>query len=420
MKFAGTAASFTVVNDGQINATVPPGAVNGQISVTTVTGIGTSASSFYCAHSTPTITSFTPTTGPNGTQVTITGLNLANASTVTIANVAATITSNSATQILATVNAVSPAQGLVVVTTPGGSTDSSALTPQNFTVPITPPPPSITSFSPTSGAVNTLVTINGVNFTGTNNVSFNGVTAVFTFVNDSQVTATVPAGATTGPISLTNGSGTTNTSNLTPPSFTVSNGNRIKDITFEAGSLTGTSGFGSTSGTVTLETASPIKGADSMTINGANSIGTQAYTATDEIFISLYVRLPAIPTSQVRVIRITDGGTSVGAITLDTTGKITLRSSTTSLGASSTALTAGTVYRIGIHQKKGTGSNGVLEGFLATGDAAFAAPFATNSAQTFTTQADSVQIGSSTGTVATATFDDIRLDTGAMPGPSIP
>lgn len=120
------------------------------------------------------------------------------------------------------------------------------------------------------------------------------------------------------------------------------------------------------------------------------------------------------------MIRITDGGTSVGAITLDTTGKITLRSSTTSLGASSTALTAGTVYRIGIHQKKGTGSNGVLEGFLATGDAAFAAPFATNSAQTFTTQADSVQIGSSTGTVATATFDDIRLDTGAMPGPSIP
>jgi hypothetical protein len=264
------------------------------------------------------------------------------------------------------------------------------------------------------------VTINGVNFTGTNNVSFNGVTAVFTFVNDSQVTATVPAGATTGPISLTTGSGSTNTNNLNPANFTVGAATRVKDITFEAGSLTGTSGFGSTSGTVTLETASPIKGADSMTINGANSIGTQAYTATDEIFISLYVRLPAIPTGQVRVIRITDGGTSVGAITLETTGKITLRSSTTSLGASSTALTAGTVYRIGIHQKKGTGSNGVLEGFLATGDAAFAAPFATNSVQIFTTQADSVQIGSSTGTVATATFDDIRLDTGAMPGPSIP
>jgi hypothetical protein len=422
VSFNGTLAQLSDVtgwSDTSITVKVPAGATSGSV-VVTVNGVPSNAFAFSVIPP-PSITSFTPTTGPNGTQVTITGLNLANASTVTIANVAAIINSNSATQILATVNVAGPTQGLVVVTTPGGTTDSTALTPQNFTVTVTPPPlPSITSFSPTSGASGALVTINGVNFTGTNNVSFNGVTAVFTFVNDSQVTATVPAGATTGPISLTTGSGSTNTNNLNPANFTVGAATRVKDITFEAGSLTGTSGFGSTSGTVTLETASPIKGADSMTINGANSIGTQAYTATDEIFISLYVRLPAIPTGQVRVIRITDGGTSVGAITLETTGKITLRSSTTSLGASSTALTAGTVYRIGIHQKKGTGSNGVLEGFLATGDAAFAAPFATNSVQIFTTQADSVQIGSSTGTVATATFDDIRLDTGAMPGPSIP
>ncbi len=419
VKFAGTPASFSVVNDGQINATVPVAAANGQISVTTVTGTGTSSGSFTVLPPAPVISSFTPTSGPNGTQVTITGTNLANASAVSIAGVAATINSNSASQILATVNVAGPTQGLVAVTTPGGSTDSTALSPQNFTVTVTPPPlPSITSFSPTSGASGTLVTINGVNFTGTNNVSFNGVTAAFTFVNDSQVTATVPAGATTGPISLTTGSGTTNTNNLSPANFTVGASTRIKDITFEAASLTGTSGFASTTGTVALETASPLKGVDSMTINGGNSYGTQSYTATDEIFISLYVRLASVPTSQVRVVRITDGGTSVGAITLETTGKITLRNGTTSIAASASALVPGTLYRIGIHQKKGTGANAVLEGFLATGDAAFTTPFATSNSLTFTSQADSVQIGASTSAVGNIMFDDIRLDTGAMPGPS--
>jgi len=79
-----------------------------------------------------------------------------------------------------------------------------------------------------------------------------------------------------------------------------------------------------------------------------------------------------------------------------------------------------TVYRIAIHQKKGAGTNAVLERFLATGDTTFTTPFASSGSQTFTTQADSVQIGASTPTSGTLTFDDIRLDTVAMPGPSAP
>ena len=229
------------------------------------------------------------------------------------------------------------ATGLCVisVTTPGGTADSSLDTPANFTVTIVSNPPSITSFTPTSGGAGTLVTVNGVNFTGTTSVTFNGTSALFNFVSDSQLTATVPAGATTGPISVTNGSGTTDTTILNPANFSIT---RVKDITFEPGSLTGTSGFGSTTGTVTLETGSPLKGADSMTVATGTSFGTQSYTATDEIFISLDVRLAAIPAGQVRVVRITDAGTSVGALTLETTGKLTLRSGTTSIAATPTAL----------------------------------------------------------------------------------
>jgi hypothetical protein len=419
VKFNGTSASFSIINDGQISATVPS-TTSGQITVTSVTGTGTSASSFTVTPPAPAITGFAPTNGPVGTQVTISGSNLGSATAVTIGGVAAGINSNSASQIVATVGGTATS-GPISVSTPGGTADTTLLVPANFTVTTTPTPPAITSFTPTSGVAGTVVTINGVNLTGTNAVTFNGVAAAsFSFVSDSQITATAPAGVTTGPINVTNPSGSGNTNSLAPPNFTVTPATRLKDITFEAGSLTGTSGFASTAGTVTLETASPIKGADAMTINGVNSIGTQTYTASDEIFISLYIRLAAIPAGEIRVIRITDAGTSVGAITLETTGKITLRNGTTNLGASTTALAAGTVYRIGIHQKKGTGSNGILEGFLATGDAAFTTPFATNSAQTFTTQSDSVQIGSSTSVAATATFDDIRIDNGAMPGPSIP
>ena len=57
---------------------------------------------------------------------------------------------------------------------------------------------------------------------------------------------------------------------------------------------------------------------------------------------------------------------------------------------------------------------------MATGDANFGAAFALSDKQTFTTQADSVQIGGATSIVGSFTVDDVRLDTGAMPGPFAP
>lgn len=66
-----------------------------------------------------------------------------------------------------------------------------------------------TSFTPTSGPVGTLVTINGTGLTQVSKVTFNNVVATsFTVVSDSKVTATVPTGATTGKIVVTNPAGT--------------------------------------------------------------------------------------------------------------------------------------------------------------------------------------------------------------------
>jgi plastocyanin len=64
-------------------------------------------------------------------------------------------------------------------------------------------PPTITSFSPVSGPVGTVVTINGTHFTGATGVSFGGTAAAGFAVNsDSRITATVDAGTSTGPIAV--------------------------------------------------------------------------------------------------------------------------------------------------------------------------------------------------------------------------
>jgi hypothetical protein len=61
-------------------------------------------------------------------------------------------------------------------------------------------PPLVSSFTPTSGIVGTAVTITGSNFTGATSVRFNGVVSAYTVLNPTTITATVPTGATTGPI----------------------------------------------------------------------------------------------------------------------------------------------------------------------------------------------------------------------------
>jgi len=55
---------------------------------------------------------------------------------------------------------------------------------------------------PASGQVGATVKILGTNLTGATSVSFNGTPAVFQVVSGSLITATVPAGATTGTLEV--------------------------------------------------------------------------------------------------------------------------------------------------------------------------------------------------------------------------
>jgi uncharacterized protein (TIGR03437 family) len=61
---------------------------------------------------------------------------------------------------------------------------------------------------PTSGKVGASVRILGTNLRGATSVIFNGMPATFKVVSGSLISATVPAGATTGPVQVTLPSGT--------------------------------------------------------------------------------------------------------------------------------------------------------------------------------------------------------------------
>jgi hypothetical protein len=192
---------------------------------------------------------------------------------------------------------------------------------------------------------------------------------------------------------------------------------RIKDITFENGALIhATSGVDSTSGSVTLNSSTPLKGSYSANLTNATSAYLQEnFTAADDVYVSFVLRVNALPSSSARIAFLSNDGTTIGNIQLMSDGKLQLRNGSTALGTSAVALSVGTTYRVGIHQRRGTGGNAVLEAYLASDGAAFGSPFATNSAGSWTTAADRLRFGATSGGALTATFDDIRIDTGALP-----
>ena len=161
----------------------------------------------------PTLTGFSPTSGPVGTSVTINGTNFSGVTAMAFNGTAASYTVNSATQIVATVPTGATTGTIKVTTSAGSATSSSAFTVTTATVPA----PTISSFSPTSGAVGSSVTITGSNFTNASAVTFNGTGAAYTVNSATQITATVPTGATSGTIKVTTPGGTATSA----ASFTV-------------------------------------------------------------------------------------------------------------------------------------------------------------------------------------------------------
>jgi len=137
----------------------------------------------------------------------------------------------------------------------------------SWSLDITTNGPTLASFAPATGAPGTTVVLTGTNLTGATAVSFAGTAAAsFTVNSAAQITAVVPAGAPSGPITVTtpNGNATTATPFQTtpPPTLTSSapSGGRVG----QAVTITGTN----------------LTGATQLTFGGIPAVGFQVTAPT--------------------------------------------------------------------------------------------------------------------------------------------
>jgi hypothetical protein len=201
--FNTTQATVLSASATQIVTSVPAEATTGKIKIY-VKGVSITSETDFTVTVTPppsNITSFSPESGFPETQVTIIGTKFKEgitANTVKFNGKDAVVLSATTTLIITRVPA-DATTGKITVTTDGVINTSAT----DFTVFI---PPTIESFTPTSGVITTPVTITGTNFSTTltgNTVLFNGVEGTVTAATPTSITVTVPQNATTGRISVT-------------------------------------------------------------------------------------------------------------------------------------------------------------------------------------------------------------------------
>ncbi len=278
VRFNGVAGVIAQPGETSLKARAPANVTTGPITVASPLGSHTTATNFFVP---PTISSLTPGSGRAGTNVIITGGNLAGATAVLFNGTPAAgyvIPDNSHLQ------AVTPAgcnSGQIRVTTPGGSAFSADYKLL----------PTITNFSPVVGAVGTSVTIRGLNFTdgGAPRCWFNGVRATNNLgATAGQLTAVVPPGGASGPITVSNAYGLHTTAGYfyLPPTLAAvspSNAPAFSRVTFSGANLLGASavafnGAEAVSFTVTNNNTVGVTVPDNV-ISGPVTLTTPAGTA---------------------------------------------------------------------------------------------------------------------------------------------
>ena len=302
VKFNGTTALITSWSSTSISANVPALATSGSVVVTTSIGLASNSTSFTIPA--PNISNISPSAARAGASVTIGGTNFGSvAGTVTFNGVAGSPTSWSNTQIVVPVPATATTGPVIV--TQGGASNS-----VNFPV---IPPPSISSLTPATGPVNTAVTIAGSGFgipQGASAVKFNGTTATPTSWSDSSIVVPVPAGATTGAVTIVAGGTTSN-----GVTFTVTPGPSIT-------SLSPASGAAGTAVTISGQNFGASQGSSVVRFNGVAAAVT-SWTNT-----SIGVTVPNAATTGQVTVTVNGQASNGSAFTVITSG--TLSGSVTS------------------------------------------------------------------------------------------
>lgn len=318
--FSAVTAGTSNWSDTSITAIVPAGVSSGSVVVRSGNGLSSNAASFTVP--TPHIASISPTSAGGGSLVTIIGSNFGQTGgSVNFNGTTATVTSWSDTQVVALVPA-SAASGPVFVV--AGSTSNGV----TFTV---IPGLNVGAISPSTGPINTMVTVSGANFgnpQGTGTIKFNGVSGVPTSWSSSAIVVPVPVGATTGPVVVSAGGSVGN-----GPTFTVTAGPSIAQ-------LSPTTGAPGTSVTITGTNFGVTQGSSIVRFNGRTAAIT-SWGAT-----SIQATAPV--------------GLTTGPVTVTVSGQ-------TSNGLTFTAVTNGTLAGTVSNASGGAGISGATVQALQNG-----------------------------------------------------
>ncbi|NDA60491.1 MAG: hypothetical protein EBX50_00475 [Chitinophagia bacterium] len=303
INLGGTAVDvFTVVSSTSIVAIVGTGAT-GAVSLVAPGGIASlDGFTFIPA---PTITSFSPIAAAKGTVITIIGTNLTGSFLITLGG---TSVQNFTVVDSTTIEAVvgDGSSGELRVTTLGGTAALSGFT---FI-----PPPSISSFTPSTAATGEMISINGNHFNGTTIISLGGtLVSAFTIINSNSIVATVGNGSS-GALSITTpgGSASLNGFIFIPPpaitSFIPTTAASGAILTINGNNLNGTSSLalgGTPVSAFTVVSASSILAQVGAGSTGAVSVTTPGGSAS----LNGFTFIPA-PT----IVSFTPGTTKAGGI----------------------------------------------------------------------------------------------------------
>ncbi len=178
-------APFTVNNNTWITATVPAGAQNGPITVTTPGGSASTQGSFSITSPVaPALAQVTPAAAGPGTTVTLAGSGLTTVNQVTFNGVPATAFTMVSDTSLTAVVPFRAGSGPLAAVDPAGSAS----------IPFTVLPPAIASIGSTGPvAPGTGINIYGQGFLDATAVTIDGVSVPFSILANNHITTTVPA-----------------------------------------------------------------------------------------------------------------------------------------------------------------------------------------------------------------------------------
>jgi len=211
--FNGTPAAFTVDSPAQISATVPAGASSGPVSVTSPQGAVSGPAFTVTTGPAPVLASVAPNPNTDYYAVLLQGSNILSGSRVSVGSSVITENFQSWADLSGQwlyFNGQVVAAGKVRIEGPNGT----ALSGTDLTFNV--PPPAVASILPASAQVGSAITLNGSNLNFILTVDFNGVQTAPATRSATQLSVFVPLGAVSGPVTVSNASGS-----ATGPAFTV-------------------------------------------------------------------------------------------------------------------------------------------------------------------------------------------------------